>query len=286
MIIKYPVIENALYLVSTPIGTLADITYRAVNVLQNVDILIAEDTRVLKKLMNLLDIDLNARKIFSYNDNSIDVVRSRCISELDGNKSLALCCDSGTPLISDPGFKLVQKVLNTGYKVISIPGACSILVALCQSGLSSDRFFFGGFPPKKTNHRIKFFNNLLSVPSTLIFFESPKRIINTLEDLGEVFGYYNNIVICRELTKSFEENIRGKIEDVIKILKQNNYVRGEITIIVEKKNDIKPDLNLIKSDFIKFLDNSTFKDSVISISKKYSLSKKQVYNLGLKILNK
>ncbi len=130
MIIKYPVIENALYLVSTPIGTLADITYRAVNVLQNVDILIAEDTRVLKKLMNLLDIDLNSRKIFSYNDNSIDVVRSRCISELDSNKSLALCSDSGTPLISDPGFKLVQKVLNTGYKVISIPGACSILVAL------------------------------------------------------------------------------------------------------------------------------------------------------------
>ena len=146
MKINFPQIESALYLVSTPIGALSDFTFRAVNVLQNVNILLAEDTRVLRKLMNLMSIDLSGRIIHSYNDNSYDKLRSKYVSELEQNKSIALCCDAGTPLISDPGFKLVKEVLNQGHKVISIPGASSILVALGQSGLSSNKFFFAGFP--------------------------------------------------------------------------------------------------------------------------------------------
>ena len=215
MKINFPKIETALYLISTPIGTLSDITFRAVNVLQNVNILLAEDSRVLRKLMNLLDIDLGGRSIHSYNDNSGDVVRSKYIFELGQNKSIALCCDAGTPLISDPGFKLVKQVINEGHKVISIPGACSALVALCQSGLSSDKFFFAGFPPVKKKQKIDFFNNLISIPSTIIFFESPKRIIKTLEDLRNVFGSSHNIVVSRELTKNFEENKRGSISSII-----------------------------------------------------------------------
>ena len=115
MKINFPKIETALYLISTPIGTISDITFRAVNVLQNVNILLAEDTRVLRKLMNLLNIDLKGRSIRSYNDNSGDEERSNYILELDRNKSIALCCDAGTPLISDPGFKLVKQVLNKGH---------------------------------------------------------------------------------------------------------------------------------------------------------------------------
>ncbi len=285
MIINFPKLEPALYLVSTPIGTLSDFTFRAINVLQNVNVLLAEDTRVLRKLMNLMDIDLNGRNISSYNDNSGDEVRSKYILELEQNKSIALCCDSGTPLISDPGYKLVRQVIRDGYKVISIPGACSVIVALCQSGLPSDKFFFGGFPPAKKNQRINFFNNLLSVPSTLIFFESPKRILNTLEDLGNIFGNSQQIVVCRELTKNFEENKRGTIDSIIKILRKENNFRGEFTVVVNRKENIKPDLNLIKSDLIYLLKKNTFRDSVAIVSKKYSLSKKEVYNLGLKILN-
>ena len=156
MKINFPKIETALYLISTPIGTISDITFRAVNVLQNVNTLLAEDTRVLRKLMNLLDIDLEGRSIRSYNDNSGDEKRSNYILELDRNKSIALCCDAGTPLISDPGFKLVKQVLNKGHKVISIPGACSALVALCQSGLSSDKFFLQGFHQLKQNRKLTF----------------------------------------------------------------------------------------------------------------------------------
>ena len=285
MKINFPKLEPALYLVSTPIGTLSDFTFRAINVLQNVNVLLAEDTRVLRKLMNLMDIDLNGRNISSYNDNSGDEVRSKYILELEQNKSIALCCDSGTPLISDPGYKLVRQVIRDGYKVISIPGACSVIVALCQSGLPSDKFFFGGFPPAKKNQRINFFNDLLSVPSTLIFFESPKRILNTLEDLGNIFGNSQQIVVCRELTKNFEENKRGTIDSIIKILRKENNFRGEFTVVVNRKENIKPDLNLIKSDLIYLLKKKTFRDSVAIVSKKYSLSKKEVYNLGLKILN-
>ena len=285
MKINFPKLEPALYLISTPIGTLSDFTFRAINVLQNVNVLLAEDTRVLRKLMNLMDIDLNGRDISSYNDNSSDEVRSKYILELKQNKSIALCCDSGTPLISDPGYKLVRQVLRDGYKVISIPGACSVIVALCQSGLPSDKFFFGGFPPAKKNQRINFFNVLLSVPSTLILFESPKRILNTLEDLGNIFGNSHQIVVCRELTKNFEENKRGTIDSIIKILRKENNFRGEFTVVVNRKENIKPDLNLIKSDLIYLLKKNTFRDSVAIVSKKYSLSKKEVYNLGLKILN-
>ena len=285
MKINFPKLEPALYLISTPIGTLSDFTFRAINVLQNVNVLLAEDTRVLRKLMNIMDIDLNGRNISSYNDNSGDEVRSKYILELEQNKSIALCCDSGTPLISDPGYKLVRQVIRDGYKVISIPGACSVIVALCQSGLPSDKFFFGGFPPVKKNQRINFFNDLLSVPSTLIFFESPKRILNTLEDLGNIFGNSQQIVVCRELTKNFEENKRGTIDSIIKILRKENNLRGEFTVVVSRKENIKTDLNLIKSDLIYLLKKNTFRDSVAIVSKKYSLSKKEVYNLGLKILN-
>ena len=285
MKINFPKIETALYLISTPIGTLSDITFRAVNVLQNVNILLAEDSRVLRKLMNLLDIDLGGRSIHSYNDNSGDVVRSKYIFELGQNKSIALCCDAGTPLISDPGFKLVKQVINEGHKVISIPGACSALVALCQSGLSSDKFFFAGFPPVKKKQKIDFFNNLISIPSTIIFFESPKRIIKTLEDLRNVFGSSHNIVVSRELTKNFEENKRGSISSIINLLNSENKLRGEFTVIVDKKKINKPDLNFIKSDLNNLLKSQTLKDSSLIISKKYSLSKREVYNLGLKILN-
>ena len=285
MKINFPKIETALYLISTPIGTISDITFRAVNVLQNVNILLAEDTRVLRKLMNLLNIDLKGRSIYSYNDNSGDEERSNYILELDRNKSIALCCDAGTPLISDPGFKLVKQVLNKGHKVISIPGACSALVALCQSGLSPEKFFFAGFPPAKTKQKIDFFNDLISIPSTIIFFESPKRIIKTLKELGNVFGSSHNIAICRELTKNFEENKRGSISSIINSLISENKLKGEFTVIVDKKKIDKPDLNFIKSDLNYLLKSKTLKDSVLIISQKYSLSKREVYNLGLEILN-
>ena len=156
MKINFPKIETALYLISTPIGTISDITFRAVNVLQNVNILLAEDTRVLRKLMNLLNIDLKGRSIHSYNDNSGDEERSNYILELDRNKSIALCCDAGTPLISDPGFKLVKQVLNKGHKVISIPGPVQLSLLYANQDYPLINFFLQGFHQLKQNRKLTF----------------------------------------------------------------------------------------------------------------------------------
>ena len=282
--IKFPHLETALYLVSTPIGTAADFTYRGVHVLSNADILLAEDTRVLKKLLKIFDIGINNRPVRSYNDNSSPHERAKCIDDLDGNKSIAYCCDAGTPLISDPGYKLVKEVIDRGYKVRAIPGASSVLVALCQSGLPSDRFCFGGFAPSRQTHRRDFLREFSLIPATLIFYESPKRIVETLEDLQEIFGEDHIIAVCRELTKLHEDNKRGTITDLITQFKQNKNLRGELTILVSRKKFSEPDENLITTELTSELTRSSLRDATTKLADKYSLSKKYIYAMGLKIL--
>ena len=282
--IKFPHLETALYLVSTPIGTAADFTYRGVHVLSNADILLAEDTRVLKKLLKIFDIGINNRPVRSYNDNSSPHERAKCIDDLDGNKSIAYCCDAGTPLISDPGYKLVKEVIERGYKVRAIPGASSVLVALCQSGLPSDRFCFGGFAPSRQTHRRGFLREFSLIPATLIFYESPKRIVETLEDLQEIFGEDHIIAVCRELTKLHEDNKRGTVRDLIAQFKQNKNLRGELTILVSRKKCGEPDENIIMTELTSELTRSSLRDATTKLADKYSLSKKYIYAMGLKIL--
>ena len=284
--IKFPPLEPALYLVSTPIGTAADFSFRGVNVLTNADILLAEDTRVLKKLLRLFEINPNNKLIRNYSDNSTALVRSRCIADLEDKKSIAYCSDAGTPLISDPGYKLVKEVVEKGFKVRSIPGASAVLTALCQSGLPSDRFFFGGFPPSRKSQRLVFFKEYSLIPATLIFFESARRLIVTLEDLQEIFGDNHTIVICRELTKRYEENNRGSIKNLIIQAQKSENIRGEFTILVDRKEVMKPDQNLLVTQLTSELSKSSLRDASAFIAEKYSLSKKDMYKLGLKILKK
>ena len=182
MKINFPKID-CLYLISTPIGTISDITFRAVNVLQNVNILLAEDTRVLRKINEIIKYRfLKGRIIHSYNDNSGEEERSNYILELDRNKSIALCCDAGTPLISDPGFKLVKQVLNKGQSNINSGGLFSSRCSMPIRIILWINFFLQGFHQLKQNRKLTFFNDLISIPSTIIFFESPKRIIKTLKN--------------------------------------------------------------------------------------------------------
>ena len=283
---KFPQLEPALYLVSTPIGTAADFSYRGVHVLANADILLAEDTRVLRKLLGIFDIDLKNRPIRTYNENSDSFARSKCLADLDDQKSIAYCCDAGTPLISDPGYKLVKSVIERGYKVRSIPGASAVLVALCQSGLSSDRFCFGGFLPSRQSQRRELLKEFSLIPATLIFFESPRRIIVTLEDLQIIFGEDHFIVICRELTKRYEDNKRGTIKELINHFKTNKNLRGELTVLVSQKKPVEPDENLIISELTSELQRSSLRDAATTIANRYSLKKKGMYELGLKILKR
>lgn len=233
---------GTLYIVSTPIGNLKDITLRAIEVLFNVDYVACEDTRRTGNLLKILAIsnttnttNTSIKKpslISYYEQNELQRI-PEIISLLQNANDVALVSDAGTPTISDPGFKLVRQCIALGIKVESIPGPSSVLAALIVSGLPTDKFLFLGYPPKKEGHRKKLFDELTkvqhSIKVTAILFEAPHRLIKTLEELQKVFGDID-VVICRELTKLHEEVRREKISRSIKHFQQVN-PKGEFVIL-------------------------------------------------------
>lgn len=219
-----------LFLVSTPIGNLKDITYRAVEVLSKVDFIACEDTRKTGLLFQKLKIPKKGEFLSYYEENEKKRI-SQIIDFLKEGKNIALVSNAGTPTISDPGFKLVRECQNLGIKIEAIPGPSSVLAALVVSGLPTDKFLFLGYLPKKEGKRIRLLKNIQKIPfsCTLVIFESPLRVIRLLKELEE---FFNNpeIVICNELTKMFEKVIKGKTEELIKIL-SSKPLKGEITVL-------------------------------------------------------
>ncbi|VAV95880.1 16S rRNA (cytidine(1402)-2'-O)-methyltransferase, partial [hydrothermal vent metagenome] len=197
-------LESGLYLVATPIGNLRDITLRALDVLEHADLILAEDTRHSRRLLDRYAINTRMRP---YHEHNADKVRDGILSDLQAGKAIALISDAGTPLVSDPGFKLVRAVAKAGLNVIPIPGASAVITALCASGLPSDRFLFAGFTPPKQQARRRFFSEFLQVPATLIFFEAPNRLLASLADMVQVFAD-RPAVLARELTKIHETLLR------------------------------------------------------------------------------
>ena len=223
--------KGHLFVVGTPIGNLEDITLRAISTLQNVDLILAEDTRNSKKLLSAHNIDT---KMMSYHEHSNEKETKRIISLLLDGKNLALISDAGTPTISDPGYGLIRDCIKKEIKIIPIPGASAITAAMSVSGLPSDSFTFFGFLPQKKG-RIKKIKELLNVDNTIILFESPFRLEKTLNQLKEYLGN-RSVVVGRELTKLYEEIIRGNLEDVIKYFSKSK-VKGEIVIMIGKDDD-------------------------------------------------
>ena len=221
--------KSKLYLVSTPIGNLKDITLRAIEVLSSVDVIACEDTRKTGLLLQKLEIKTKPQLLSYYEENEQGRI-PQIIGFLKQNKSVALVSNAGTPTISDPGYKLVRECLNQGIAVESIPGPSSVLTALTVSGLPTDKFLFLGFLPKKEGKR-KTILESLPKKTTIIFFESPFRLLKTLKELKEIFGDID-IVICRELTKIFEEIQREKIGDLINHFEQIK-PKGELTILFQ-----------------------------------------------------
>jgi 16S rRNA (cytidine1402-2'-O)-methyltransferase len=231
---------GTLYLVPTPIGNLADITLRSLRTLFEVDIIACEDTRRTGLLLEKLLIEFSPNpedkrkpKLLSYYD-QVELQRiTEIISLLKSGKDVALVSDAGTPAISDPGFKLVRECIKESLKVESLPGASSVLTAVTVSGLPTDKFLFVGYPPHKPGHRISFFENVKEsvekVNSTVIFFEAPHKLLTTLTDLQSIFGD-RDIVLCRELTKMYEEVRREKISDSLKHF-QKIPPKGEFVIL-------------------------------------------------------
>ncbi|PAD66418.1 16S rRNA (cytidine(1402)-2'-O)-methyltransferase [Bacillus sp. 7586-K] len=223
---------GSLYLVPTPIGNLEDMTFRAVSILKEVDFIAAEDTRQSKKLCNHFEIDT---PIFSYHEHNKETSGLRILNLLKEKKNIALVSDAGMPTISDPGSELVKQVLEVGGHVIPLPGANAALTALIASGITPQPFYFFGFLDRQKKDKKSQLEQLKSRRETIIFYESPHRLKETLQLMKEYFGN-RSICLSRELTKKFEEFIRGNIDEVIKWSEENE-IRGEFCLIVEGNHE-------------------------------------------------
>lgn len=225
-----------LFIVATPIGNLDDITFRAVQVLKSVDIVLAEDTRHSKKLLLHLDISKPIRAFHEHNEREKTKV---IISEIRSGKSIALISDAGTPLISDPGYFLVAQAKKEGLKVVPIPGPTALITALSASGLASDSFTFLGFLPSKQTARVKLLKSLVGRTETSIFYESPKRILATLTDMHSIYGDSREVCLAKELTKVFETIQTGSIPNLIDYLTiDQNHQKGEFVILISATDKI------------------------------------------------
>jgi len=221
---------GTLYVVATPIGNLGDMVPRAVETLQTVALIAAEDTRHSSRLLSHFDIKTPC---VAYHDHSDEQRTEQLIARMHAGDSIALISDAGTPLVSDPGYRLVRSARQAGIQVVPIPGACAMIAALSAAGLPSDRFAFEGFLPAKQVARCTQLQSLAADPRTLIFYEAPHRILETLQDMAQVFGPEREVVMARELTKTFETIKGDKVADLAAwVAADTNQQRGEIVLLV------------------------------------------------------
>ena len=222
---------SKLFIVPTPIGNLEDMTFRAVKVLKEADLILAEDTRTSSKLLKHYEI---SNKLFAYHQHNEHKVLQRLVDRLAEGETMALITDAGTPAISDPGFLLVRECIKNDIEVECLPGATAFVPALVNSGLPADRFFFEGFLPHKKGRQTRL-RELAEMPYTLVFYESPHRLVKTLEQFAEHFGPGRPASVSRELTKIHEETVRGTIQSLLEHFK-NKTIKGEIVIVVGQRN--------------------------------------------------
>ena len=281
-------LSPGLYFVSTPIGTARDITLRALDILASVDVLAAEDTRTLKKLLEIHGIQLKNRTLISYHDHNGSKIRPKILDYLEQGKSIAYASEAGTPLIADPGFSLLSEVINLGKNVTSAPGPCALIAALTIGGLSTDKFYFEGFLPNNKNQRELKLRNLNRYSGTLVFYESPKRLIDTLEMAVEIFGEKRLGVVCREITKKFEDAKRGNLKELSEFYR-NHKVKGEIVILIDGVKDAAGGLDLdrtkIETHLKEAMRSMSVKDSAETVSIALNLPRRDVYQLALQIKN-
>lgn len=261
-----------LYIVSTPIGNLADITIRALQVLGAADVIYCEDTRQTKKLLQHYGIDT---WLEIYNDHNATKERPKILEALAQNKMVALVTDAGTPLVSDPGYKLVRDAIDNGYKTIPIPGASAMLAALVGAGMPSDQFHFAGFVDDKK------FDELVNINSTLIFYESPKRLVATLSKMAKAFPGRRPCV-ARELTKIYEEFRQGSYTD-LEIHYTKEEARGEVVILLSPADTTQVEPKDIEAELRSLLKQYKLKEASEILATKYGISKKAVYEQGIRI---
>ena len=273
-----------LILAATPLGNVLDASPRLKQTLTEADLIAAEDTRKAKRLIQDLNLDIKAPIISFFEENEIEKI-PELINKLKQGSKIVVISDAGTPAISDPGFKLVKQAITENISITLIPGPSAVLSALVLSGLPTDRFSFEGFIPRKGKERSEILNNLNKESRTMIIFESPRRTKETLEDIKEVVGEDRKIAVVREISKTYEEVIRGSVSELVDWAKSNE-VLGEITIVIEGVDSSKR--NIVDEEAIKNVKDliakgMSFKDAVQQVSTQLGLSRRELYEASLRL---
>jgi len=277
-------LKAGLYIIATPIGNARDITLRALETLHAADVIVCEDTRVTAKLLAIHGI---SRPLMAYHEHNAEHAGPKIIERLKLGKIVALVSDAGTPLISDPGFRLVQACSQESIYATHLPGASSVLTSLVLAGLPTDRFLFAGFPPNKAGKRTSFFEDLRPVQATLVFLESSKRLAKSLNDMARVFGP-RDAAIGRELTKKFEEVRKGTLSELGDHYTQVGSPKGEVTIVVAPPSSSETDAPPEEIDRLlkNALASSSLKDSVSFVVAATGATKRNVYARALELNNR
>ena len=274
-------LEPGLHLVATPIGNARDITLRALDILAAADVLAAEDTRSLRRLMDIHGIELGGRRILPYHDHNGPAMRPRLMAELAAGRSIAYASEAGTPLVADPGFRLAREAVDAGHTLRVAPGPSAVLAALAVSGLPTDRFLFAGFAPAQGGARRAFLADLRNVPATVVLFESPKRVNRLLGELCESWSGQRQAAICRELTKRFEEVQRGSLAELACALAQRS-LKGEVVIVIDRDRGATDTAEAgLAAALRAALADAPLRDAVDRVAAETGLPRRQVYQTAL-----
>jgi len=270
-----------LYLVATPIGNARDITLRALDVLGAADLLAAEDTRTTRRLLEIHGVRRDLRSLVAYHDHNGARARPRLLAALGEGRSVALVSDAGTPLVADPGFRLAAEARAAGHAVTAVPGASALLAALSIAGLPTDRFLFAGFLPPKRAARRRALAELVAVPATLVFYESPRRAAECLADMAEVLGGAREAALCRELTKRFEEARRGGLGELAAACAGEPEPRGEVVLLVGPPVAAPPTAAALDAALAAALEGRTVRDAAAEVAAALGLPRREVYARAL-----
>lgn len=274
------VLAPGLYFVGVPIGSARDITLRALDVLASADVLAAEDTRSLRRLMEIHGVPLADRRIMALHDHSGAATQERLVVAIREGKSVAYASEAGMPLIADPGFELSRAVAEAGLMMTCAPGPSAVLTALALGGLPTDAFFFAGFLPNAKAARCSALEKLRDIPGTLVFYESPKRLGAMLRDAASVLGADRPAAMCRELTKKFEEVQRETLEALAANF-ANHSPKGEVVVLIDRSRSEAVKEDDLMSDLARALNDMSMRDAVDLVSQAHNLPRRQVYQAAL-----
>ncbi len=273
-------LAGGLYLVSTPIGNARDISLRALDILAGADLLAAEDTRHTRKLLEIHGVRRDHRRILPYHDHNGAAQRPRLLAALAEGRSVALVSDAGTPLVADPGYRLVAEAVAAGHAVTAAPGASALLAALAIAGLPTDRFLFAGFLPPRTAARRRALTELAPVPATLVVYESPRRLAGCLADMAGTLGD-RPAAVCRELTKRFEDVRRGPLSELAEHYAASAEPKGEIVIVLGGPLEAPAADGDVERALVAALATLSVKDAAAEVATRFGLPRREVYARAL-----